>query len=142
MEKLVRDIMKIGVPTCNRDDKLPKVAQIMARENADAIIVMDEFGSCGVISQTDLVHAYPRNVQMLSAGELMTDKIITIEPETPVTTAASIMQDEKVHQVFIMHEHPGPSRPSAVLTMRAIVRDIAGLKPERPEMKKPVRKSG
>ena len=85
MDRLVRDIMKIGVPTCNRDDKLPQVAKIMARDNADAIIVMDEFGACGVISQSDLVHAYPRNVEMLSAGELMTDKIITVEPETPVT---------------------------------------------------------
>lgn len=140
MEKLVRDIMKIGVPTCKREAKLPEVARIMARENADAIIVMDEFGACGVISQSDIVHAYSRNVELLTAADVMTEKIISVEPETRLTTAANMMQEDHVHQLFIMHEHPGPSRPSAVLTMRAIIRDMAGLKPERPEMKRPAGK--
>lgn len=136
MERLVRDIMKIGVPTCTRDMKLPEVAQIMARENADALIVMDEYGSCGVLSQSDLVRVFPRNYALISAGDVMTEKIISIDPETPITTAANMMQEEKVHQLFLMHEHPGPSRPSAVITMRAVVREMAGLKPERLELRK------
>jgi CBS domain-containing protein len=136
MERLVRDIMKIGVPTCNLDALLPEVAKIMARENADTLIVMDEFGAAGVVSQSDLVKAYSRNYQLLAAKDVMTDKIISITPESPLTAATNLMQDDQVHQLFIMHEHPGPSRPSAVVTMRAIVREMAGLAPERLEMKK------
>ncbi len=132
MDKLVRDIMKIGVPTCRREDKLPTIAKIMARENADAVIVMDDYGACGVVSQSDLVHAYSRNVELIAAEDVMTDKIISVAPESPLTTVANLMQEEKVHQVFIMHDHPGPSRPSAVVTMRALVREMAGLAPERP----------
>ncbi len=64
----------------------------------------------------------------------MRDRIISIEPDAPITTAANLMQDEQVHQLFVMHQHPGPSRPSAVVTRRAIVREMAGLAPERPEM--------
>ncbi len=139
MDKLVRDIMKIGVPTCQVDTKLPEVAKIMARENADAVIVMDEFGAAGVVSQSDLVRAFPRNAAILTAKDVMTDKIITVAPESPITAAANLMQEEQVHQVFIMHEHPGPSRPSAVVTMRAIVREMAGLPPERLET--PVQKA-
>lgn len=131
MEALVRDIMKIGVPTCRREDKLADVARIIARENVDALIVMDEFGACGVLSQTDLVRVYPRNVDLLSAQDIMSDKIHSVAPEAPITAAANIMQEEKVHQLFIMHDHPGPSRPSAVVTMRSIVRHLAGLAPER-----------
>lgn len=136
MERLVRDVMKIGVPTCKRQDELAAVAKIMAMENSDAVIVMDEFGACGVVSQSDLVRAYPRNVDLLTAADVMTDKIISIAPEAPITAAANILQEENVHQVFIMHEHPGASRPSAVITMRSIVREMAGLKPERPEFVK------
>ena len=139
--RLVRDIMKIGVPTCTLDAPLPQVAQIMARENADAIIVMDEFGAAGVVSQSDLVHAYPRNYELLAAKDVMTDKIIRIAPEAAVTAASNLMQDEKVHQLFVMHEHPGPSRPSAVVTMRAIVREMAGLEPEKPPAMKKTSKS-
>lgn len=135
MAKLVRDIMKIGVPTCTLDMPLPQVAQILARENADAIIVMDESGAAGVISQTDLARVYARNYALLTAQEIMTEKIISIAPDAAAAAAAQMMQDDQVHQVFVMHDHPGPSRPSAVVTMRAIVRDMAGLEPERPEMK-------
>ncbi len=137
MDKLVRDIMKIGVPTCRREDKLPTIAKIMARENADAVIVMDDYGACGVVSQSDLVHAYSRNVELIAAEDVMTDKIISVAPDSPLTTVANLMQEEKVHQVFIMHDHPGPSRPSAVVTMRALVREMAGLSPERPAVPPP-----
>ncbi len=132
MDRLVRDIMKIGVPTCKREDNLIAVARIMAQENADALIVMDEFGACGVISQSDLAHAFSRNYALLCAQDVMHDQIVAVEPDAPIMTAANLMQDEKVHQLFVMHQHPGPSRPSAVITMRAIVREMAGLAPERP----------
>jgi CBS domain-containing protein len=125
--------MKIGVPTCETDTRLSEVAKIMARDDADAVIVMDEYGASGVVSQTDLVKAFPRNWELLTAKEVMTERIVSITPDTAAIAAAHMMMDEKVHQVFIMHEHPGPSRPSASLTMRAIVREMAGLAVERPE---------
>ncbi|MCI0476011.1 MAG: CBS domain-containing protein [Anaerolineales bacterium] len=134
MPKLVRDLMKIGVPTCEMDTRLAEVAKIMARDNVDAVIVMDEYGASGVVSQTDLVKAFPRNWELLTAKEVMTERIVGITPDTAAVAAAHLMMDEKVHQIFIMHEHPGPSRPSASITMRAIVREMAGLPPERPEM--------
>ena len=140
MAKLVRDIMKIGVPTCALDTPLPQVAQIMARENADAIIVMDESGAVGVISQSDLTGVYARNYALLTAQEIMTEKIISIAPDAAAAAATQMMQDDQVHQVFVMHDHPGPSRPSAVVTMRAIVRNMAGLEPEKPPAMKQLKK--
>ena len=136
MARLVRDLMKIGVPTCTLETPLAEVARIMVRDQADSLIVIDEFGACGVISQSDLVEAYSRNFGLLAAKDVMTEEIISISPEAPLTTAANTMQDEQVHQVFIMHDHPGPSRPSAVITMRAIVREMAGLEPEKPTFKR------
>ena len=133
MPKLIRDIMKIGVPICNRDTRLPEVARILALENADAVIVMDEFGACGVVSQTDLVRAYSRNYELLTAEDAMTEKIIEVAPAAPITAAANLMSEDKVHQLFLMHTHPGPSRPSAVVTMRAIVREMGGLEPDKPQ---------
>ena len=103
MPKLVRDLMKIGVPTCETDTRLDEVAKIMAREGADAVIVMDEYGACGVVSQTDLVKAFPRNWELLTAKEVMTERIVSITPDTAAIAAAHMMMDEQVHQVFIMH---------------------------------------
>jgi CBS domain-containing protein len=137
MSKLVRDLMKIGVPTCTPDTRLDEIARVMVREDAEAVIVMDAYGACGVVSQTDLVGAFPRNWQVLTAKDVMTERIISITPDVDVLAAAHMMIDEKVHQLFIMHEHPGPSRPSAVITMRAIVREMAGLPPAKTEMPVP-----
>lgn len=141
MARLVRDIMKIGVATCRRESPLSEVARLMVREHADALVVMDEYGACGVISQSDLVRAYSRNYDLLAAQDVMTEKIVRITPESPVTAAANLMQEEHVHQVFVMHEHPGPSRPSAVVTQRAVVREMAGLEPEPPERKLPLQRT-
>jgi len=132
MEKLARDIMKIGVPVCDLNAPLDAVANIMVRDGVDALIVMDEDGAVGVVSQTDLVRAFTRNWQLLTAKDVMTERILSVAPEAPLTAAANMMQDEKVHQVFIMHEHPETGKPSAVVTMRALVREMAGLPPERP----------
>ena len=140
MAKLARDIMKIGVPVCEPNSKLDAIAKIMLRDNADAVIVMDEEdGAIGIVSQSDLVYAFTRNWQLLAAKDVMTEKILSVEPESPITAVANMMQDEKVHQVFIHHEHPGTGKPSAVVTMRAIVLDMAGLPPDRPET--PVQKA-
>lgn len=134
MKKLARDIMKIGVPVCAPEAKLGEIAKIMMRDGADAVIVLDEEdGAVGVVSQSDLVRAFTRNWQLLSAKDVMTENILSVEPEARLTTVANMMQDEKVHQVFIHHEHPGTGKPSAVVTMRALVREMAGLEPERPE---------
>lgn len=133
MSKLARDIMKIGVPVCAPDSKLEEVAKIMLRDGADAVVVLDEDGAVGVVSQSDLVRAFTRNWQLLAAKDVMTEKILSVEPEAQLTAVANLMQDEKVHQIFIMHEHPATGKPSAVVTMRAIVREMAGLPPERLE---------
>jgi len=133
MAKFVRDIMKIGVPVCELDTALPAIAKLMAQENADAVVVMDEVGSCGVVSQSDLVRAYPRNYELLTAKDVMTAKVLTVPPDAAATAVAHMMMDEHVHQVFVLHEHPGAGKPSAVVTMRAIVREMAGLEAERPQ---------
>jgi CBS domain-containing protein len=132
MSKLIRDVMKIGVPVCRRETTLDEVARIMVKENADAVIVMDEFGACGVVSQTDLVREFPRRYERLAAEEVMTEKIAGVAPEDALAAAAHLMTEEGVHQLFVMHQHPGPSRPSAVVTMRQLVREMAGLEPEKP----------
>lgn len=134
MKKLARDVMKIGVPVCEPGTSLNEIAKIMVRDGADAVIVMDdEDGAVGVVSQSDLVRAFTRNWQLLCAENVMTEKILSVEPDAQLTAVANLMQDEKVHQIFIMHEHPGTGKPSAVITMRAIVREMAGLPAERPE---------
>ncbi len=139
MTKLVRDVMKIGVPVCTRATTLANVARLMAQERATAIIVMDDFGACGVVSQSDLLQAFTRNYELLTAEEVMTDVIYSVSPDAPITTAAHMMLDERVHQVFVMHDHPGPARPSAVVTLNALVREMAGLEPEKPQMVRPPR---
>jgi arabinose-5-phosphate isomerase len=137
MTRLVRDLMRIGVPTCELETSLVQVAKIMARDNAAAVVVMGEFGAWGVVTESDLVKAFTRNYNMLTASDVMSDRIIAIPPDVSITAAAHMLTDEKVDQVFVMHDHPGPSRPSAILTLHAIVRELAGLEPEKPpEMKK------
>ena len=124
--KLVRDVMRRGVVTCQTDVPLPQVAALMAQSDASAVAVVNPQGELiGIISRTDLVRAYLRPFAQLRAEDIMTTQVATIIPDIPVAAAVQIMLDRGVHQLVILHARPAPQRPVGILTMDDVVRDMA-----------------
>jgi CBS domain-containing protein len=124
--KLVRDVMRRGVVTCQIDVPLPQVAALMAQSDASAVAVVNPQGELiGIISRTDLVRAYLRPFAQLRAEDIMTTQVATIIPDIPVAAAVQIMLDRGVHQLVILHARPAPQRPVGILTMDDVVRDMA-----------------
>jgi len=131
MPKLVRDVMKRGVPTCQLDASVIQVAHQMLSLNADAVIVVNEMGEVsGLISRTDLIRLHDRPYWELTAEEIMTPSVFTIVPDIPVGAAVQLMMDNKIHQLVIMHARPAPQRPVGVLTMRDIIRHMVESAPQ------------
>lgn len=56
---LIRDVMRLGVPTCKETDLLDKVAALMLDQAATALIVLDEEADTrGWINEARLAQAY------------------------------------------------------------------------------------
>jgi CBS domain-containing protein len=126
--RLVRDLMKVGVPTCSPDTPVPELARLLLEKNLEAVVVLDrENGhALGVISQRELVSAYSRTERHeLKAEDIMRDGVPQSPPDIPLEAAAQIMLDLGVRALFQIHHAGGIEYPAAMLTFNQILRHLA-----------------
>lgn len=126
--ELVRDLMTVGVPTCAPGTGVEEIAQLLAKNGWEAVIVLDpeERHALGVISQSDLVKVYSQgNPSGLRAEDIMQSSIPKIPPDIPLQAAAQIMQDNGVRALFLMHHAGGIEYPAAWITYQHFIRHLA-----------------
>ena len=133
---LVRDVMRIGVPTCKQDVPVQAVAVQMLEASCTAVIVIDEEGdSRGWIGERHLSAAYARAGKAvegsapsssLTAADIMDEDIPESAADIPLAEAVRIMSDAGVDHLFYLHRAAGRAWPSAVLALRDVVRALAG----------------
>jgi CBS-domain-containing membrane protein len=124
---LVRDLMSVGVQTCTPDTSIGELTRLLLDKDLEGVIVLDQEGrAVGVVSRDDLVRAYTRDdCRRLTAGEVMTEDVIQVPPDIPLTAAAQIMRDKGVRVIFLMHNAAGISYPAAVISYTHFLRHLA-----------------
>ncbi len=130
--KLVRDLMHIGVTTCQADTLLVEAVRILFREGLESLIVLDgNSHAVGMLSQREAVAAFGqsgahmRDIETLTVGEVMRPDIPQVPPDIPATAAAQIMLDQGVREIYLMHHGGGISWPAAVLRFEDVLRYLA-----------------
>jgi len=111
--KLVRDLMHIGVTTCQADTSLVEGVRRLMRDELEACIVLDAHGhAAGVFSRREAVAAYGR------AG-------VDVADLKQLTVADVMRPDQDVREIFLMHHGGGISWPAAALRYQDVLRHIA-----------------
>jgi predicted transcriptional regulator len=130
--KLVRDLMHIGVTTCQEDTLLVEGVRILLREQLESLIVLDTNGhAVGMLTRKEAVAAFGRSGakvnghQTLKVAEMMCPDIPEIPPDIPATAAAQIMLDQDVRDMYLMHHDGGLSWPAAVLRFEDVLHYLA-----------------
>ncbi len=127
MERIIRDFMQRGVVTCGIGATAAEIARIMLDNNVSALVVIDErLNTCGVISKTDLIRFYGKDLSVITAEDIMSHKILTISPDTLVHEAVQLMLEHKVHQLVIVTQAGAHRRPVAIFTSGDAVALMAG----------------
>ena len=124
---LVKDIMTTSVRAARPEDPIREVAATMCFHKFSGLPVVDGSGRIvGVISEKDILHGmFPKfedlvassrlvdfealerdyqDVVNLKVGDLMSQKIITVEPEMPVLKAASIMFRNHIRRIPVRQD--------------------------------------
>ena len=129
--KLVRDLMQIGVATCQADLPLVKAVQLLLHDRLESLVVLDERGhAVGVFGRREAVIAYGRlgavvqDSVTVAVAEFMRPEIPEIPPDIPAAVAAQIMLDQGVRALFLMHHDLGVSWPAAILRFEDVLRDF------------------
>lgn len=106
---LVKDIMTSPVITINEGDTIDKAAQLMAKHNLGCVIVTSkkEKKPLGIITERDLVTrvlAKNAKASKLTAKDVMTTPLITVNPDETLSEAARRMSRLNIRRMGVMYK--------------------------------------
>lgn len=143
-----RDVMSKDVVTVNPDTSIEEAAKIMSENKISGLPVVESGKLVGIISEKDLIMKdkklhFPDYINILGGiiylesykkfeedfkkfiaikvGELMTRKVVTIKPDTPIDEIASIMSDRDINRLPVLED----DRIIGIVTRADLVRNMA-----------------
>ncbi len=131
MSKSVRDLMHPGLITCRKDTTLGQVAAMLIQHHVHALIVEDrDRRPLGVVTDFDLLAGEWLSIddeslsamRGMTAGELMTTPVDSIEADETIEAAAKRMRDGDVHRLMATER----GKPVGIISISDIVASIAG----------------
>lgn len=131
-DKLVRDLMHIGVPTCPVGTPLVEAVRTLLSKQLEALVVLDERGhGIGLLSRREVVLAFVQagisgsSFETLTAADVMRAKIPEVPADIPASAAVQLMLDQNVREIYIMHHEGGIRYPASVLRFEDVLRFVA-----------------
>jgi CBS domain-containing protein len=125
-----KDVMTKDVITVRRETTVRELASLFAERRISSVPVVDDAGNLiGIVSESDLVEQdknlhiptvvsifdwviylesdkrFEKELQKMTAqtvGEIYTQEVVTVTPETPLSDVADIMSSQKVHVVPVV----------------------------------------
>jgi CBS domain-containing protein len=131
---LVRDLMRAKVKTCSPDLPLGKVAKMLTEHHLHALFVTNhEEMPVGVITDYDLMAGEwlsgdPEGLgvmRAMTAGELMSSPVETVEPDCTVTEAAERMRKNEIRRLLVIDD----GRPVGVISVSDFISEMAAKTP-------------
>jgi CBS domain-containing protein len=110
MSKLVRDLMHRGLITCRQNAALGQVAVLLYQHHVHALVVVDRDGRpAGIISDFDLMAGEWLSadsesldvMRKLTAADLMSQPIVTVEADVPLRQAAKLMIEKEIERLMV-----------------------------------------
>lgn len=139
MKKTVRDLTHQGLLTCKPDVTLGQVAALLTRHHVHALVVVDQNDNPqGIISDYDLLAGEwlsedPQSLstmRKLTAGELMSSPIDTVEADSSLKAAAELLIEKDINRLMVVEN----GKPIGIISISDFVSSIA-------KMEKPLRET-
>jgi CBS domain-containing protein len=126
-QKLVRDLMTVGVPTCRWETPVRDIARFLLEHHVEAMCVLDDEGhGIGVVGEGELVAAYANDdIDSLKAEHIMSEGVPELGADLPLTIAAQMMKDRGIRIAYMMHNSAGIIYPAAYISYHHILRHMA-----------------
>jgi CBS domain-containing protein len=127
---LVRDLMHSAIMTCSPDLSLGKVAKMLTDHHLHALFVTnDEPLPVGVITDYDVMAGEwlsgdPESLAVMrtmTAGELMSSPVETVDAYCPVDDAAQRMREDQIRRLLVIED----GRPVGVISVSDFIGEIA-----------------
>jgi CBS domain-containing protein len=130
MNNSIKDLMHKGLLICPPSASLGEVASLLTQHHVHALIVAEhEDQPLGILSDFDLLAGEWLSVdkesletmRKMTAGDLMTSPIESIEADTAVEEAANKFLEKQIHRMLVVEK----GKPVGVISISDFARDIA-----------------
>jgi len=104
---LVRDIMSKDVKTVRPNSSVKEVAANMNKFNIGSIVVVQGGKPIGIISERDILRKVVEpclRPETLTAEQIMTSPVVTINENATIDEAAKLMAEKKVRKIPAMNK--------------------------------------
>ncbi|HOG46713.1 MAG TPA: CBS domain-containing protein [Anaerolineae bacterium] len=127
VEKRVKDIMHRGVITCKPDTLLKEVVRMLADTGVHALIVAESGTEIeGVISHTDVIRLYGKNLLDYKARDIMTPLIYEVPASASIPEAIEVLARHRVHRLVVTEQGARGKIATGVLSTTDIIREMRG----------------
>jgi CBS domain-containing protein len=103
----VRDVMTEDVATASPDTTLEEIATMMKNEDTGAIPIVEDDELVGIITDRDIVIrcvAEGKDPSEVSADDILTDDLDTVDPNTDVEEALDIMGRRQIRRLPVVED--------------------------------------
>jgi len=116
IERSVRDWMTPNPITASRETTLPEAYKLMTEHQIRRLPIMDDGRLVGIVTRGDVRGAQASEATSLSVwelnyllsklvlSELMTEKVISVAPDTTIREAAQTMLDNKIAGLPVLEQ--------------------------------------
>ena len=137
MTKLVRDLMHRGLITCRQNTSLGQAAVLLSQHRIHSLVVEDrDDRPLGILSDFDLMAGEWLSadaeslavMRKLTAGDLMSHPIISVEADVPLNEAAGVLVEKEINRLMVTEKGQAVGIISSSDFVAGIARDE---KPQR-----------
>ena len=117
--------MTRGVISVPLDTPVSEVARILVEKDISGVAITAPDGEAvGVISEIDIIKVFDQNWDKLTAEDIMSSFVRTVNPEMSLKKAADLMRDLNIHRLLILSLSPAYGLPVGIVTARDILSAI------------------
>lgn len=136
MTKYVRDLMHRGLITCRQNTSLGQAAVLLSQHRIHSLVVADrDDRPVGILSDFDLMAGEWLSadaeslavMRKLTAGDLMSHPIISVEADVPLNEAAGLLVEKEINRLMVTEK----GKPVGIISSSDFVAGIA--REEKPQ---------
>jgi CBS domain-containing protein len=122
MKHSIENLMNTKLSYISQSNTAQEAAEKMSKDKISALVVLDSNKNpVGIVTERDLVRRVCVVVVLpnrILVQDIMSTPIVTIDPYSPVETAADVMKQNQVRHLLVVDDDADASEPLGLLSLR------------------------
>lgn len=123
----VGEVMHKGAIACSPSTSLEEAVRMLSDSDVTSLVVVGNGGELlGILAHVDVLRHYGENLAERQVGEIMNPGAVTVQPDTPLPLAITMILNSHVHRLVVTTSSPAGAIPVGVISTGDIIKHLRG----------------